>query len=212
MDLFSIYSSFKEEQDCHDYLIKLRWPDGVECVFCKSKAVYKRSHGYRMKCRSCNKSFSVTAGTVFHSTKLPLSRWFLAITQILAAKKGISSLQLMRTLKVNKNTAWYIQRRLRKAMKSDAIIAGMIELSRGKPKNQKSSKLRQHSKRRSRKGSFAMVKIEGYFSLFRRAMIGQYHQLSDRHMESYVQEIAFKKNLPLEIAFNQLLIRACAIC
>ena len=128
MDLFKIYEEFKTERQCVDYLIGLRWPEGVACVYCASGKVYYRSYGNGLKCRCCNKSFTVTTGTIFHSTKLPLSKWFLAIAQILAAKKGLSSLQLSRTIKVNKNTAWYMQMRIRAAMKTDIILSGIVEI------------------------------------------------------------------------------------
>src|ERR1044072_2645205 len=128
MDLFSVYKSFQSEKDCHNYLIGLRWPDGVKCVYCTSEKIYRRSYGNWLKCRTCNKSFTVTVGTIFHGSKLPLVKWFLAIAQILAAKKGISSLQLARTIHVNRKTAWYMQYRIRTAMKSDVLLSGIVEV------------------------------------------------------------------------------------
>ncbi len=128
MNLFDVYKNFQNEKDCHNYLIGLRWPDGIKCVYCQGNEIYRRSYGNGLKCRTCNKSFTVTVGTIFHASKLPLSKWFLAIAQILAAKKGISSLQLSRTIDVNKNTAWYMQQRIRTAMKTDVILSGIIEV------------------------------------------------------------------------------------
>lgn len=127
MNLYQIKQEFNTEKECHDYLISLRWPDGAVCTCCSSKRVYRRNGSNRFKCRDCNHSFSVTVGTVFHASRLPLSKWFLAISQILAAKKGISSLQLARTIDVNKNTAWYMQQRLREAMSEDVFMSGIIE-------------------------------------------------------------------------------------
>ena len=128
MDLHQILCEFKEEQDYHDYLIERRWPNGLCCPCCSSSKVCSRGNTVRFKCQSCNSSFSATCGTVFHATRLPLSKWFLAMSVILNAKKGISSLQLARTIGVNKNTAWYMQMRLRKAMKEDITLNGVVEV------------------------------------------------------------------------------------
>jgi transposase-like protein len=68
-------------------------------------------------------------GTIFESTKLPITKWFFAIHLIINAKKGISSLQLARDLHINKNTAWFLQKRIRQAMKDeDCTLNGIIEI------------------------------------------------------------------------------------
>jgi len=67
----------------------------------------------RWQCYDCKASFRVTCGTVFQGTKIPLRKWFLAISLILNAKKGISSHQLQRDLDVNQKTAWFIPMRIR---------------------------------------------------------------------------------------------------
>lgn len=128
MDLFEIQQRFKSERDCEKYLESIRWPSGVECKHCSSHEVYKRNGAKGYKCRTCNSSFSVTAGTIFHSSKLPLIKWFFAISQILSAKKGISSLQLSRSIGVNPNTAWLIQFKIRTAIKTDILLKGIIEV------------------------------------------------------------------------------------
>ena len=128
MNLHEILTGFQTEWDYHNYLIARRWPDGICCTNCNSGTIYKRTTELRMKCGTCNHSFSSTCGTVFHNTKLPLSKWFLAISVIVHAKKGISSLQLARTIGVNKNTVWYMQMRLRNAMKEDITLSGIVEV------------------------------------------------------------------------------------
>lgn len=70
MDLFEVYQNFKTEKDCHEYLIGLRWNGTIKCAYCISSQVYRRSYGHGLKCGSCNKSFTVTTGTIFHSSKL----------------------------------------------------------------------------------------------------------------------------------------------
>ena len=76
-------------------------------------------------------SFSVTVGTIFHHTHLPLQKWFLAINLILNAKKGISALKLSRDIHVNKNTAWRIAKQIRRAMlqaEQRELLTGVIEM------------------------------------------------------------------------------------
>lgn len=128
MNLYQIQSQFSSEQDYHNHLADLRWSGEIKCTFCESSNIHNRKSSCRFKCKDCGKSFSSTSGTILHNTKLPLSKWFMAISIILNAKKGISSLQLSRTIGVNKNTAWFMQMRLRKAMKEDITLGGLIEV------------------------------------------------------------------------------------
>ena len=87
------------------------------CPYCKSENTTRRTDNtLRHRCYECCVSFSVTVGTIFHHTHLPLQKWFLAIMLMLNAKKGLSALQLSRDLDVNKNTAWRIAMQIRKAM------------------------------------------------------------------------------------------------
>ena len=289
MDLYKIYESFKTNSDCHLYLASIRWLQGVLCVYCQSQKVYLRHGGCGYKCSACNKSFTVTTGTVIHSTKLPLLKWFLAIAQILSAKKGISSLQLARTIGVNRNTAWYMQYRIRRAMKTDVLLKGIVEVDETyiggalgnmhKGKKQKRNPYRSgmvhklpvlgmieresgttilkviphadgahikpilkrqiapeselvtdgfggyaglhqhfskhikmnHEKRKRTQGEYNLSRIEGFFTIIKRAIIGQYHRLGINHLQSYMDEITFKQNKTAGNDFNILLNRMCAV-
>lgn len=98
-------------------------------------------HEHRYHCNNCNTSFSVTVGTIFHKTKLDLQKWFLGISLILNAKKGISARQLARDLDVNKNTAWYMGMRIRRAMiEQRELMNGFVEMDEtyvgGKPRKE----------------------------------------------------------------------------
>src|SRR5688500_4994976 len=100
---------FADETYCREYLIQQRWngrPVSVHCVV--DKKPYVIEGGKRFKCsdKDCGKKFSVSVGTVFENTNVPLSTWFPAIYLITAHKKGISSLQLSRDLGVTQKTAW----------------------------------------------------------------------------------------------------------
>ena len=95
----------------------------------------------RHHCYTCKTSFSVTVGTIFHHTRLPLQKWFLAVTLMLNARKGISALQLSRDLKVNKNTGCRIAMQIRKAMSQKehrTLLTGIVEMDEtyvgGKPR------------------------------------------------------------------------------
>ena len=95
----------------------------------------------RWNCHDCKTSFKVTHGTVFHGTKISLQKWFLAISLILNAKKGISSYQLQRDLDLNQKTAWFILTRIRAEMANKVnsiLLQGIIEADEtyigGKPR------------------------------------------------------------------------------
>ena len=139
MDIVKVYKDFPTQKDCIAYLEKTRWNNEPICPYCKSKNSTAMKEEQRYHCNNCNTSYSVTVGTIFHKTKLELQKWFLGISLILNAKKGISSRQLARDLDVNKNTAWYMSMRIRRAMLEQRdLMSGFIEMDEtyvgGKPR------------------------------------------------------------------------------
>ena len=129
MNIVEIFELFPTQQACIEYLEQAKWKGKPECPYCHSTKTRPTKHRHR--CKTCRTSFSVTVGTVFHHTHLPLQKWFLAVTLMLNAKKGVSSLQLSRDLKVNKNTAWRISGQIRKAMNQvdqRKLLTGVIEM------------------------------------------------------------------------------------
>ena len=129
MELIKVVEKYNTKKKCITYLEKQRWGDIPICPYCNSINSSKKTLEFRYKCNDCGKSYSVMVGTIFESTKLPITKWFVAICLILNAKKGLSSLQLARDLKVNKNTAWYLQKRIRKAMQdNDFMLKGIVEI------------------------------------------------------------------------------------
>src|SRR5271155_5779488 len=100
MNIIEIYKKFPTEKDCIAHLEIVRWKGKPICPYCKSDRVTPAPKESRHHCNACNTAFSVTVGTIFHHTHLDLQKWFLAISLILNAKKGISSRQLARDLQV----------------------------------------------------------------------------------------------------------------
>lgn len=116
MNVMKLVEHFHSDERCRTYLETLRWPDGIKCLRCESDKVSRSYKRNQFVCDSCNYNFSVTAGTVFHDTHLPLPKWFMAIYLMTEAKKGISANQMKRTLDVAYKTAWYLCHRIRAAM------------------------------------------------------------------------------------------------
>ena len=130
MDLIQLMDEFHSEDKCRETLEQLRWPDGVACLRCGSTHVRNDYTRHTFDCGSCGYQFSVTAGTMLHDSHLPLKKWFLAIYLMMESKKGISALQLKRTLNVAYKTAWYLAHRIRAAME-DAYpmpLKGIVEI------------------------------------------------------------------------------------
>ena len=129
INLVELIDRFHDEDRCRAYLEKMRWPDGVKCLRCGEKSISRRKQRHQFQCNSCRYDFSVTAGTIFHDTHLPLWKWFLAVYLIVEAKKGVSANQLKRTIGTTYKTAWYLSHRIRAALKEvDAqLLKGIVE-------------------------------------------------------------------------------------
>jgi transposase-like protein len=134
MTLPDLNQMFSTDEQCRALLKKLRWPYGVECLRCKSKNVFELSDYAKFECVECGYQFSVTTQTIFHDTHLALEIWFMAVLLLVEAKKGMSALQLKRTIwgehKGSYKTAWYLCHRIRGAMKEvDApMLGGTVEM------------------------------------------------------------------------------------
>ena len=270
MELLETFKKYGTQAQCVAYLEEKRWEGTPVCPYCSSIKTSNRKDVLRHKCQDCNRSFSVLVGTIMEATKLPLPKWFAAISLILNAKKGISSLQLSRDLGVNKNTGWYLQKRIRQVMnEDDNILKGIVESDEsyigGSLTNKHAESRKQyyktgmehktpvlgmlqrkgkivvkvldkawgqeikplmkqiiskeselvtdgfggykglsnhfqkhvvlnHSKQIRRIGKYHTNTIEGFWSLLKRAIVGQYHKITPEHLQEYIDEIAFKYN------------------
>jgi transposase-like protein len=121
---------FPDEEACRAYLARLRWPDGFVCPRCQSQDSWQASRG-RWVCRACRYQGTVTAGTIFQDTRLPLRLWFHAIWQILSQKNGASAASVRRSLGLGSyRTAWTWLHKLRRAMvlPGRVALAGQVEV------------------------------------------------------------------------------------
>ena len=267
MDLIYVTKHLNTQRKCIRYLEQKRWDGIPTCPYCGSQK--SGSKRLRHNCLDCTNSYSVTVGTIFENSNLPLSKWFMAISLMLSAKKGISSMQLSRDISVNKNTAWLLQMKVRNAMSNDdpELLDGIIEadetfiggkVKRNPRKNKphsggphhlkpvfgmverngkvitkvvKSSYRKDvmpilkelvtprstivtdgsqsyfpakkhfdkhmrmsHSTGVYNRGIYHTNTIEGFWSQLKRAIIGQYHKISEHYLQFYLDEISFKYN------------------
>ena len=274
MNIAQIFEKFPTEKDCIAHLEKARWGDKPTCPYCKSDNTARMQHRHR--CYNCKTAFSVTVGTIFQHTHTPLQKWFLAVTLMLNAKKGLSALQLSRDIAVNKNTAWRIAMQIRKAMNQadqQHMLTGIVEMDEtyvgGKPRKGKKydnpedkpkrgrgtkkapvigavermgnvtakavpkskmkgrhmrafvirrvdtkrtrlitdeykgysgmSKLLPHEVIKHKKwyveGDIHTNNIESFWAVLKRGMFGQFHSVSGRHLQKYIDEFCFRYNM-----------------
>ena len=121
---------FSTEDQCREYLFKLRWPNGFECPRCNGKE-YRILDGKLYWCKRCKYKASITSGTIFQDTRNPLKTWFTAIWWITTHKYGASAEELQQILGLGSyETAWTWLHRIRKAMvRSDRTkLTGIVEV------------------------------------------------------------------------------------
>src|SRR6266481_538546 len=130
LDLCKLIDQFNSESKCREYLESLRWADGVMCPRCGWKSISRVIARNQYDCNSCRYQFSVTAGTIFNDSHLPLWKWFLATYLMCESRKGISANQIKRTLGISYKTAWYLCHRIRKAMEEGMkpLLGGTVEI------------------------------------------------------------------------------------
>lgn len=122
---------FYDAEKARQHLEAERWPDGPVCPHCGSsnhstKLKGKTTRPGLYKCKDCQKPYTVTVGTVFADSKVPLNKWLLATYLMCASKKGISAHQIHRTLGVTYKTAWFMCHRIREAMTPAAGTSGPL--------------------------------------------------------------------------------------
>ena len=131
-NLKDLMAKFSNEDVCREFLVQQRWAGKPVCPYCGCDKSYKIEQGKRFKCGNseCYKKYSVTVGSVFHASNIPLTTWFPAMYIILSHKKGISSIQLSKDLGVTQKTAWFMLHRIRESLKdkNSPLLGGTVEV------------------------------------------------------------------------------------
>jgi hypothetical protein len=131
-NLTDVIRGFADEDKCRQFLVQQRWNGCPECPYCNSVKYYVIENGKRFKCgnKECHKKYSVTVGTIFHASNIPLSIWFPAVYLITSHKKGISSVQLSKHLGITQKTAWFMLHRIREFLqnKDSSLLKNIVEV------------------------------------------------------------------------------------
>jgi len=133
MSLNELVARFGTEQQCEAAVEDARWPDGFKCPKCRSKEHYQYRRGTIkiFQCRRCRTQTTLTEGTIFHSSKLPLTIWFQAMYFLTQNKNNVSTLELRRLIGVSYQAAWRIKHKLMQVMferESDTRLFGRVEV------------------------------------------------------------------------------------
>jgi len=151
LNLITLAQQYSDDDKARELLESLLWPHGAYCPHCKADMPYKltpKATSKRparkglYKCRTCRKQFTVTVGTIFEDSHIPIGKWLMAIFLLCSSKKGMSAHQIHRMLKVTYKSAWFMMHRLRYAMSAKAplgrLLQGVIECDEtyigGKPR------------------------------------------------------------------------------
>lgn len=131
LTLFEYQKQFSTEEDCFNYLVKLRWPNGFVCPKCGGTAFYMIYSHKRFQCKRCRHQTSITAGTVFHKLRHPLQVLFMAVYLIATSKKGLSAMELRRKVGIKGyKTAWLLMHKIRLSMASSGkfLLTSKVEV------------------------------------------------------------------------------------
>lgn len=274
MNIIQIFKQFPTQESCIEHLEQARWNGTPVCPYCSSEHTNHLKKQLRHHCNGCRKSFSVTVGTIFHNTHMPLQKWFLLIALMINAKKGLSACQAARDIEVRRPTVWSMMHRVRKAMVDNGeLLTGIVEMDEtyvgGKPRKSnrkdddddtpslrgrgtkktpvvgmverkgsvkaskatkdtlKSKDLNElirkninpeeavlitdeykgynaastilphatinHSKEYER-GGIHTNNIESFWAIVKRGIVGQFHKVSDKYLDMYLDEFCYRYN------------------
>ena len=157
---------FSNPDNCREYLVARRWPDGVTCPTCGRDDVTFLAKQKKWQCKSAHKQrqFSAKVGTIFEDSPLGLDKWLTAVWLITSAKNGISSYEVHRAIGVTQKTAWFMLQRIRLAMQTGSFLkkmSGHVEVDEtyigGKARNMHKWKREQRIQGRGGVGKVAVM-------------------------------------------------------
>jgi transposase-like protein len=133
LSLSEFFDQYGSQQRCEDLVRAWRWPEGFICPRCQGNwhSEFRRQQRLYFQCSGCRYQCSLVAGTVFESSKVPLSSWFLAMHLMTQAKNGVSALELKRHLGVSYPTAWLLKHKIMEVMtlrEGDRQLTGRVEI------------------------------------------------------------------------------------
>ena len=140
LNLTTLMPPFSDEEKARKFLESKRWPDGCVCPHCGCANTYTLTAKLGSKspvrpgvykCKVCREQFTVRVGTIFEESKIPLSKWLMAIHLMTSSKKGISSHQLAREIGITQKSGWFLCHRIREAMRREpmaSMLAGSVEI------------------------------------------------------------------------------------
>lgn len=137
INLSTLSKLFSDEDKARELLEHLRWHGDPVCPHCDAHKAYpitpkegSKTRKGLWKCAGCRKQFTVTVGTIFEGSRIPISKWLMAIHLLCSSKKGISALQLSRNLGLTYKTAWFMCHRIRYGMSQEPLrtkLKGTVE-------------------------------------------------------------------------------------
>jgi transposase-like protein len=160
---------FASKDNCREYLVSRRWPNGVACPVCGSKTVYfdKSRDGWECKTRHPKRKFTLKTGTIFEDSPLGFDKWLPAVWLIANCKNGVSSWELHRAIGVTQKTAWFMLQRIRLAMQDEdggGKLGGEVEVDEtyigGKARNMHNNK-RQRITKTARDPKAGKIAVDG---------------------------------------------------
>src|SRR5262249_31355280 len=126
--LLEAVKHFANPDNCREFLVARRWPNGVTCPACGSDKVYfvASRNGWECKTRHEKRKFTLKTGTIFEDSALGLDKWLPTVWMSANCKNGVSSHEIARAIGVTQKTAWFMLQRIRLAMQDDTNGGGKL--------------------------------------------------------------------------------------